>query len=487
VAQVEIQGSLIVRPVAIGADSLRRLAYSDPEAFPVLLDSAASGPRSRYSILAAYPQAALWQDGRSRLHATGMPLPHTHGFLSALEAAWRSQGGGGDDEAVAAHVARGGAASGDGAAAEQLPGPFRGGWVVFLGYELAAEIEPLLNLVAPVRTDDDAPAAFALRIVAGLVYDHVARQAWLFAEGGREDRLDALSAALAALPASWRPGSAPVRVGEEAPHRFRARVETALDYIRAGDIYQANLSRPWRGELERQMPLSAATTALYERLRAVNPAPFAALAQFQNWRLLSSSPERLVRVGNRRVETRPLAGTRPRSGAAGEDQREIAALIAHPKERAEHVMLIDLERNDLGRICRPGSVHVDEFMRIESYAHVHHIVSNVCGQLMADLTPIDVVRAVFPGGTITGCPKFRCMQIIAELEAEARQAYTGALGFINADGSMDLNILIRSLTLHERSVEFRTGAGIVADSEWQRELAETRAKARGLLAALADE
>jgi anthranilate synthase component I len=160
-------------------------------------------------------------------------------------------------------------------------------------------------------------------------------------------------------------------------------------------------------------------------------------------------------------------------------------LIAHPKERAEHVMLIDLERNDLGRICRPGSVHVDEFMSIESYAHVHHIVSNVRGELSPDLTPVDVVRAVFPGGTITGCPKFRCMQIIAELEGEARQAYTGALGFINADGSMDLNILIRSLTLHERSVEFRTGAGIVADSTWQRELAETRAKARGVLAALA--
>ena len=148
-------------------------------------------------------------------------------------------------------------------------------------------------------------------------------------------------------------------------------------------------------------------------------------------------------------------------------------------------MRIDLERNDLGRICRPGSVHADEFMRIESYPHVHHIVSNVCGQLLPDLTPIDVVRAVFPGGTITGCPKCRCMQINAELEAEARQAYTGALGFINADGSMDFNILIRSLTLHERSVEFRTGGGIVADSDWQRERAETRAKARGLLAALA--
>ena len=468
-AQVEIPDRLLIRPLAVGADALRRLAYSDPESFPVLLDSAARGPLSRYSILAAYPQAALWQDGRGRLHTTGMPAPATSGFLSALEAAWRSQG--------RAQPAEQGAAA---------PGPFRGGWVVFLGYELAAEIEPQLNLAPRVQSDAGAPSAFALRIPAGLVYDHVAQQAWLFAQGGREDLLEALSVALAALPAASQPTRTRVLVEEEAPQRFRARVEAALDYIGAGDIYQANLSRPWRGELERNVPLSAATMALYERLRAVNPAPFAALAQFQNWRLLSSSPERLVRVSGRRVETRPIAGTRPRSGAAGEDQGEIAALIAHPKERAEHVMLIDLERNDLGRICRAGSVHVDEFMRIESYPHVHHIVSNVAGELLPQLTPIEVLRAVFPGGTITGCPKFRCMQIIAELEAEARQAYTGGIGFINADGSMDFNILIRSLTLHERNVDFRTGAGIVADSDWQRELAETRAKARGLLAALSD-
>jgi anthranilate synthase component 1 len=339
-----------------------------------------------------------------------------------------------------------------------------------------------------VQADAAAPAAFALRIPAGLVYDHVERQAWMFAQAGREDLLAALAAALAALPAggsqATTAGGIRVDVEEEAPHYFRARVEAALDYIRAGDIYQANLSRAWRGVLPPEPSLSLATQALYERLRAVNPAPFAALAQFQDWRLLSSSPERLVRVAGRRVETRPIAGTRPRSGALAAEPREIAALIAHPKERAEHIMLIDLERNDLGRICRSGSVQVDEFMRIESYPHVHHIVSNVVGELLPQLTPIDVLRAVFPGGTITGCPKFRCMQIIAELEGQARQAYTGGIGFIDSDGSMDFNILIRSLTLHQRHVEFRTGAGIVADSDWQRELAETRAKARGLLAAL---
>jgi anthranilate synthase component 1 len=161
------------------------------------------------------------------------------------------------------------------------------------------------------------------------------------------------------------------------------------------------------------------------------------------------------------------------------------ALAAHPKERAEHIMLIDLERNDLGRVCRAGTVQVDELMTIESYQHVHHIVSNVRGQLRDEVTPIGALRAVFPGGTITGCPKFRCMQIIAELEGQGRGAYTGSLGYLSRDGRMDLNILIRSMTVSAARVSFRAGAGIVADSDPERELEETRAKARGLLAALA--
>jgi anthranilate synthase component I len=449
-----------------GADILRRLAYLDPENFPVLLDSAAAGALDRYSILAAYPRATLWQDANGTVHASGATHTATGGFLDALEAAWREEQPGDPPESGAPSL------------------PFCGGWLVFLGYELAAEIEPRLNL--PVRSGprDSAPAAFALRISSGAIYDHRASQMWLFAEAGQEARLRDLQAALAALPQPpARDELVRVRIAEENPDLFRRRVDAVLDYIRAGDIYQANLSRAWRGELVCSHSAHGAAASLYERLRKVNPAPFAALAQFQDWRLLSSSPERLVRVSGTRVETRPIAGTRPRSGVAEEHEREIAALIAHPKERAEHVMLIDLERNDLGRICQPGSVRADEFMAIESYAHVHHIVSNVCGERLPNLSPVDVLRAMFPGGTITGCPKFRCMQIIAELEDEPRQAYTGALGYINLDGSMDFNILIRSLTLNHGQVEFRTGGGIVADSHWERELAETRAKARGVLRA----
>jgi anthranilate synthase component 1 len=187
------------------------------------------------------------------------------------------------------------------------------------------------------------------------------------------------------------------------------------------------------------------------------------------------------------AQTRPIAGTRPRSDDESTDELLSAELIGHPKERAEHVMLIDLERNDLGRVCMPGTVSVSELMVIESYAHVHHIVSNVRGRLRSDVLPGDALRAVFPGGTITGCPKVRCMEIIDELEPEPRRAYTGSFGYLNRDGSMDTNILIRTLELAGDRLSFRAGGGIVADSEPEREVDETRAKARGLRVALEDE
>ena len=183
------------------------------------------------------------------------------------------------------------------------------------------------------------------------------------------------------------------------------------------------------------------------------------------------------------AQTRPIAGTRPRF-AGDDDAARIRELVGHPKERAEHVMLIDLERNDLGRVARPGSVVVDELMSVETYAHVHHIVSNVRALLRAGVTPGEVIRAVFPGGTITGCPKVRCMQIIAELEGVGRGAYTGAFGYLNRDGDLDLNILIRTITQSGTQLRWRAGAGIVVDSDAARELDETRHKARGLLRAL---
>ncbi len=443
---------------------LRRLAALDPARYPLLLDSAAAGPLGTTTVLLAAPRAALWLSADGRLGADGTTIEGDT-FLAALESWWRREGAG---------------ASSAGAAAAGLP--FAGGWALYLGYELAQEIEP--RLVLP-RTP--LPwVAFALRTPCALIHELGAGRVLAVGEEGSADTLallvaDAYAAAARADPAD----TLEVRsVAEEDPEVFLARVKCAKEYVRAGDIYQANLSRPWTVEVAGASRAAPAAAALYRRLRAANPAPFAALAQWRGVALISSSPERLVRVSGRRIDTRPIAGTRPRSRHPGGDAVEIPELVMHPKERAEHIMLVDLERNDLGRLCEPGTVRVDELMSIESYVHVHHIVSNVTGTLRADVTPIGAVRAVFPGGTITGCPKFRCMQIIAELEGAGRGAYTGSLGYLGRDGRLDLNILIRTMTLAGSALEFRAGAGIVADSDPERELEETRAKARGLLRAL---
>jgi anthranilate synthase component 1 len=250
--------------------------------------------------------------------------------------------------------------------------------------------------------------------------------------------------------------------------------------ISAGDVFQVNLARQWSGNLQPGVQ----PWQIYQRLREVNPAPFSGLATFGDQAIVSSSPERLVRVSRGRVETRPIAGTRPRAGIAELEDERRSTLLGNAKERAEHVMLIDLERNDLGRICVPGTIAVDELMTVESYAHVHHIVSNISGELRADVTPGMLMRAVFPGGTITGCPKVRCMEIIRDLETHARGPYTGSMGYLNHDGSCDFNILIRTIQVRGKTFALSAGSGIVADSVAERELEETRAKAKGMLLAL---
>ncbi|MBV8145017.1 MAG: aminodeoxychorismate synthase component I [Gammaproteobacteria bacterium] len=437
---------------------MRRLAARHPQRYPLLLESAVRGPLGETSLLLAAPTAALWLDRAGRLHAQGV-VPRGAGFLEALENWWRSeQVAGAPELSAAARLA--------------------GGWAIFLGYELAGEIEPHLALPAtPLPWQ-----AFALRTHGALVLDLASERLSAVAE----DAATLAGLVADALEIASERGRADElhieAVQEEDPAAYLARVRRAKEYVRAGDIYQANLSRPWDVRLGRGV--TAAT--LYGRLCAANPAPFAALAQWQGVSIISSSPERLVRVAQRRVDTRPIAGTRPRSRDPARERHEMSELAAHPKERAEHIMLIDLERNDLGRVCEAGTVRVDELMTIESYQHVHHIVSNVSGRLRPEVTPIGAARAVFPGGTITGCPKFRCMQIIAELEGEGRGAYTGSLGYLTPEGHLDLNILIRTMTLRGDALSFRAGAGIVADSDPDRELEETRAKARGLLAALED-
>jgi anthranilate synthase component I len=436
-----------------GVCDLLPLAAAHPQRYPCLLQSVAGGAQSRYDVLFAFAHDALTlhHDGRVR-DAQG--CDHGASFLDALDAAWSPD-----------------------ATEGAMDLPFRGGWALFLGYELAAEIEPCLG--PPASSQRGPPVALALRCPAAVVVDHLTQRTLLVAEAGHGRLLDTMQDDLAEATEAVPAAPAVAAIDEDAPQSFLDGVARIHDYLRAGDVFQVNLSREWRAHYTD----APAPAALYASLRRANPAPFAGLLQWNDWAIISSSPERLVEVREGVAQTRPIAGTRPRL-AGDDDSMRTRELVAHPKERAEHVMLIDLERNDLGRVCVPGSVVVDELMQVESYAHVHHIVSNVSGRLRSNVTPGQVIRAMFPGGTITGCPKVRTMQIISELEGVARGAYTGALGYLNHDGSMDLNILIRTLTQCGADVRFRAGAGIVADSDAAHELEETRAKARGMLRAL---
>jgi anthranilate synthase component 1 len=452
---VETRAPLIAA-VPVSSAALRTLAATRAHRYPVFLDSAAAGPLARYSVLAAEPRAALFRDATGGLRGRGI-TPGAGGFFDNLEAWFRREG----------------------ALVPKKTLPFLGGWFVYLGYEAAAEIEPRLRLPAA-----HAPySAFALRVENIIVHELATDTVFAVSENGDAQALARLIADLQQADGQpFVPMADPpalVSLEEEPAELFLARVHSAQSYIAAGDIYQANLSRRWRLRLRNREE----SAQVYAALRRANPAPFAASVQLDGMSLFSSSPERLMRIEQRDISTRPIAGTRPRQGSSEQDRHDTAALVAHPKERAEHVMLIDLERNDLGRVCEAGSVVVDEYMVTESYAHVHHIVSNVRGRLRADRSPVDALRALFPGGTITGCPKVRCMQVIAELEGEGRGAYTGSLGWLGIDGDADFNILIRTLMLRDDVIELRAGAGIVADSVPERELEETRAKARGLLRA----
>ncbi len=445
----------LILPLDTPVDLLA-LQQAQPARFPLLMESTASGTaQGRWSLLLVADEAFLRldADGVVRDHHGAV---HAIGFLQALDAAWQ---------------------------AERLPVPqdrtlpFRGGWALLLDYEVASQIETVLPYKA---RDDGQPTALALRCPAAVLHDHQQQRSWLLAEAGRAPLLAELQALLAQpLPEAGEGWQPPLAVDEDAPQRFTAGVRRVIDYLRAGDVFQVNLSRRWCARFAGDV----SPQALYAQLRRANPAPFAGLFTGHGRNVVSSSPERLVSVHAGHAQTRPIAGTRPRF-AGDDDAARIQELVGHPKERAEHVMLIDLERNDLGRICTPGSVVVDELMTVESYAHVHHIVSNVSGQLRADVTPGQVIAATFPGGTITGCPKVRCMQIIGELEQVPRGAYTGAFGWLNRDGDLDLNILIRTAEVSGSEVTFRTGAGIVVDSDPEKELDETRAKARGLMRAL---
>ncbi|WP_455375265.1 aminodeoxychorismate synthase component I [Kaarinaea lacus] len=475
----------IVVPVATNDLDLLQLHSLNPSRYPYLLQSVAqSVNQPSYDILFACPQFSLelQVDDSLKIKADfadcvdmGNLANHddvlsANDFLQNFENFWQQarQGWSTDSDL-----------------------PFSGGWFMYLGYELSRQIEPRVQATKPASSD--LPVAIATRVPAAIIRVHADNKYYLVVEEKYETlkpliekdveqvvNQPAADSNILEINAKQIESSIIHAVAEEQPQAYIDQVTRIKKYIKDGDVFQVNLSRLWQSTLKENV----SADRIYQRLRKSNPAPFFALAEYGDTAIISSSPERLVKVEGDKIDTRPIAGTRPRGGTMHSDQANQEELIAHPKERAEHIMLIDLERNDLGRVCVPGSVKVNELMVLESYSHVHHIVSNVQGKLRQNITPSDVIKAVFPGGTITGCPKVRCMEIISELEQSDRGPYTGSLGYINHSGDMDLNILIRTLVKQKNKLSFRAGAGIVADSIPENELEETRAKAKGLLLAL---
>ncbi len=342
--------------------------------------------------------------------------------------------------------------------------PFPGGFFGYFSYDLAAQIE---ELPRHAERDLPVPDLELYWVDTTAVYNHQTTQLTLATLDPTLDLQKFASAIKKSQTPLPQQTLKTIRQPEPiiCKRDFISMVEQGKEYIAAGDIYQVNLSCRFDGVLE------GASTELYRRLREINPSPFACLLNFPEINIISSSPERLVSLQADLAETRPIAGTRPRGYTPPEDQQLREELLCHPKERAEHIMLLDLERNDLGKVCQAGSVEVDDLMVLERYSHVTHIVSNVRGQLNKSCGPFDLLKATFPGGTITGVPKKRCMEIIDELEPVGRGSYTGSAGYISACGNMDLNILIRTYQRIDNKLTYQTGAGIVADSipeeEWQ--------------------
>jgi para-aminobenzoate synthetase component 1 len=470
---VDLPLAVELRPAPDVESALLALA-SRPHS--LLLDSAVrDGRLGRYSFLTADPFEFFI-----------VPSDTTHG-LSLLESRLRSW---------RAESRRG------------LP-PFQGGAAGLFSYDLAQSLER----IPPPRVDEFRTPAMAIGLYdTVLAFDHNEHRAWLISQGFPEtepaarrrwaaQRIEQFQTWLrqtSRTTRAWQSPTAqqlPMIVASELAPQFsvpgprgltsnfaagdyRAAVQQAIDYIHAGDIFQVNLAQ--------RLLISATrdSLALYLRLRQCNPAPFAGWFDLGDTQIVSASPERFLRVRDRRVEARPIKGTRPRTTWAEADLFAGDDLLQSEKDRAENVMIVDLLRNDLSRVCEPDSVRVTELCGLETYQFVQHLVSAVEGELTQGMTAIDLVRAAFPGGSITGAPKIRAMEIIAEIEPTARGAYCGSLGYFGFDGSADLSILIRTITASRGWWQFPVGGGIVAQSSPEREYEETWHKAEGLLRAL---
>jgi para-aminobenzoate synthetase component 1 len=368
---------------------------------------------------------------------------------------------------------------------EELP-DFQGGAIGFFSYDCVRYFE---KLEQHSKDDLDTPDLFFLLFDDLAVYDHQEREVWLITHYRQDNEVEEAKRRIAEMERSWtevRPEPfihKPATPKEEAlqsaftKESFMEAVEKIKEYIENGDVFQVNLS------VRQTQPLGVHPLKIYETLRELNPSPYMAYLELKDFQIVSGSPELLVKIDGEKASTRPIAGTRSRGENEEEDTKLANELIQNEKEQAEHVMLVDLERNDLGRVCKYGTVEVNEFMVIEKYSHVMHIVSNVQGTLAEGKDYIDVFKGVFPGGTITGAPKIRTMEIIEELEPSRRGIYTGSIGWIGYNGDMELNIVIRTLLAKDGHAYIQSGAGIVIDSNPKHEYKESLKKAQALLRA----
>jgi para-aminobenzoate synthetase component 1 len=375
----------------------------------------------------------------------------------------------------------------------ELP-PFHGGIAGYIGYEYGGVLE---RLPKPHMNDLAIPDVVVGIYPWVIAWDHVLKKTWLIAQESVWDAANDIvrniqnrvntdvdnsavhSCSSFTTSDSIKPGS-PVRHSSQVTREeYESAIEKIQEYIRAGDIFQANLSQRFSA------PFSGDPWTLYRTLRTLNPAPFAAYFDFGDAVIVSASPERFLHLSpSGRVETRPIKGTRPRGKTVEEDRQNSTALLHSEKDAAEHVMIVDVLRNDISRVCEYGSVQVPALKVLESHATVHHLVSTITGQLRSNTTAIDLIHACFPGGSITGAPKVRAMEIIAELEPTARNVYCGSIGYVSTTGAMDSSIVIRTFTIKDGTAYFSAGGGIVADSVPSDEFQETLDKAKALINAI---
>ena len=452
--------------------------------FPLWLDSAATeNPHARYSYVTADPSVVI------------------RGFGARTEIS-RPHSGNPEWAPVNGHALAAGRELMRPFRNDPIPGlpPFQGGLAGYLGYEFAGALE---RVPAPHRRDRSLPDVVLALYDWVIAWDHYTSDAWIISTGvpaAGHERLNRAKTRLLqikelleevtsvqdmapGLPPTDDVGSAKPAgvVSTFSPAAYRAAVTRVRDYILAGDIFQANLSQQFAA------PLPCQPFELYARLRSCNPAPFAAYFEVGGAAVLSVSPERFLRLEeDGSVETRPIKGTRPRGADPGDDARLAQELLSSDKDRAENVMIVDLLRNDLSRVCRAGSIHVPSLCSLESHPTVHHLVSVVQGRLSPGEDALSMLAAAFPGGSITGAPKVRAMEIIAELEPTARSVYCGAIGYIGFSGAMDTSIAIRTAIAEDGKLYFNAGGGIVADSDPDAEYRETLDKAQAFIQVLSE-